>query len=336
MAHQKLSLEQQVALCQQIALLTRAKLPLESQLANIAGQQSGSLAESARHVEQQLVQGKSLVDSLASESSVNSRTLAACIEAGQASNQLDSTLERWTSMHLANAQSSKRLVFAMIYPLVLIVIMLISIGMTSWNLIPEIRDTYALFQQELPKWLDLLVKLRENFVWLLLAMFVATFLPLSIWRWRRRGMNQQGLPKLLEKRLRLEALATRLASIQLASSRPLSEIAPRCLLAMGVEKQQSEQSFANLQARRPLNPLPPETSMLLGSLHGGIIDRDRAVEMLNVVGDQLDYQAEMAASRDSRWLPMFVALIVLVVTLSAYGLLVYLPWIQLMYKIGQP
>jgi hypothetical protein len=55
-----------------------------------------------------------------------------------------------------------------------------------------------------------------------------------------------------------------------------------------------------------------------------------------VVSDQLDFQAEAAALRESRWLPMLVALIILVITLAAYCLLVYLPWIQLMYRIGQP
>lgn len=336
MAHQKLSLQQQLALCQQIALLTKAKLPLESQLARIAGQQSSSVAQAAKQVEQQLVQGKSLVDSLAADSSASSRTLAACIEAGQASNQLDSTLERWTAMHIANAQSSKRLAAAMLYPAILVVIMLISIGMTAWHLIPDIRDTYVLFQQDLPSWLNLLVKLHENIGWLVFLICLATVSPLVIFFWRRRGSNKQGLPKLPQKRLRLQALGTRLASIQLSASRPLSEIVPRCVLAMGAEKQQAEQSFELLQARLPLNPLPPETSMLLGSLHGGIIDRERAVQLLNVLSDQLDYQAEMISLRDSRWLPMLVALIVLFVTLAAYGLLVYLPWIQLMYRIGQP
>lgn len=335
MAKSKVTLDQQVALCQQIASLTAAKLPLESQLARIAGQQSGGLAEAARDVERQLMQGKSLVDSLAPDASSHSRILAACIEAGQASNQLDTALERWTSMQIANAQTSRRLAIAMLYPLVLILIMLISISMTAWHLIPEIHDTYLLFQQDLPKWLKLLVELRENFGWVLMAIIAATILPLAFFFWRRRGYNKMGLPRLPERRLRIQALATRLASIQLSASQPLKEVVPRCVLAMG-SQQQSEHSFERLKARRPLDPLPPETSMLLGSLYAGVIDSGRAVELLDVVSDQLDYQADVIARRDSRWLPMLVALIVLVVTLAAYGLLVYLPWIQLMFQIGQP
>lgn len=224
----------------------------------------------------------------------------------------------------------------MVYPMVLIVIMFISISLTAWNLIPEIQATYALFQHETPNWLLMLATLREHFFWLILAMCLATLLPIAVWFWRRGSVDSTGLPRLPEKRLRLQSLASRLASIQIAGSLPLSEVVPRCLTAMGVDQTKSTQAFEDLQARRTLEPLPVETSMLLGSLHGGIIDRDRAIELLDVVSDQFEYQAEVAGGRDARWLPALVAVIVFVVTVATYGLLVYLPWIQLMHRIGQP
>jgi Type II secretion system (T2SS), protein F len=335
MLDQKLSLQQQLMLCQQIALLTRTNLPLEHQLSQIAGQSKGNLAEAARHVGARLESGVPLVDSLVSDgdSSAN-RTLAACIQAGQSSNQLDQSLERWTSMHLSNSRSTKRFTSAMVYPFLLIVIMFVSIGLSAWTLIPEIRDTYLLFNQGLPGWLKLIVQLRENFYVVLIVMALLTLVPLAIWSYRRRGLDNSGIPKSLEKRLRLQALATRLASLQLSASRPLSEIVPLCLSAVGAEKKRSEHSFQDLQARRPLDPLPAETSMLLGALHGGMVERDRAVELLNTISDQLDYRAELKSLRDARWIPMLIAIIVFLVTMAAYATLVYLPWIQLMYKIG--
>jgi hypothetical protein len=84
-----------------------------------------------------------------------------------------------------------------------------------------------------------------------------------------------------------------------------------------------------------LDPLPAEASMLLGALHGGIVERSRAVELLDTISDQLDYRAELKSLRDARWIPMLIAIIVFLVTLAAYAALVYLPWIQLMYNIGK-
>lgn len=329
----KLSLEQQIALCQQIARLTHSKLPLEAHLQDIAKSESGALAQSAATVEQQLVQGKRLVDALAAEDTRDSRILAACIEAGQSCNRLDKTLEEWTSMHIANAQSAKRLRSVMVYPVLLILILLISIGLTSWHLIPEIRDTYELFDRNLPAWLEWLVWTRSHFAWMISLMILMTVSPLLIWLRRRFIRDSHGVPKQRVKRMRLQALATRLAHVQLMSSRPLSEILPRCMQAMGLPKSESELAFKRLQEQGPLVPLPAETSMLLGAIYGGVINREKAMELLDQIGKQLSFRADVESLRESRWLPMLVAIVVCVVVLISYLLLIYLPWVELLRQI---
>lgn len=329
----KLTLDQQIAVCVQIAKIAGTKLPIEQQLSQLAELKGGRLSESASIVQQRLLQGQSLSDALQGNNAAQSRILAACVEAGQASNQLELALQRWTEMHIANAQSAKRLEMAMVYPALLIVILLFSIGFTSWNLIPEIKQTYQQFDMNLPSWLVSLVWARQHFAWLMTMIAAVTFLPLVWWYARRFRKDSFGMPKLAATRLRLQALATSLAQLQLAASRPLSELLPRSMTALGLPPEYAQSAFASLQKQQSLAPLPTETSLLIGSLYAGVIDQPRAVELLGRVSNQLNFQAESYSVRESRWLPMLVAVVVCLVTLATYILLVYMPWIELLLRI---
>ncbi|MFO0942230.1 MAG: type II secretion system F family protein [Pirellulales bacterium] len=331
----KLTLDQQIAVCVQIAQIAGTKLPIEQQLAQLAELNGGKLSDSASIVQQRLLQGRSLSDSLKGTDSNQSRILAACVEAGQVSNRLDNALQHWTAMHIANAQSSKRLGAAMVYPSMLIAILLLSIGFTAWHLIPEIHATYQQFEMSLPQWLSLLVWTRQHFFALMSLITIATILPLAGWFLRRFRKDSFGLPKLAAPRLRLQALATSLSQMQLAASRPISESLPRSMSAMGLSQELADSAFNNLQKQQALHPLPTETSLLLSSLYAGVIDQAKAVELLGRISTQLNFQADAMSLRESRWLPMMVSIVVCIVTVATYVLLVYLPWVELLLRIVQ-
>jgi Type II secretion system (T2SS), protein F len=330
---QPLSLQQQLSLCQQIAQLTKAKLPLEAHLTTGSQQPTATVAGA---VQQQLASGKSLADVLAGQSTPHSISLAACIRVGEATGKLDRALESWTELHIANAQSSKRLRSSMLYPLLLIIIMFVSICFSFWTLIPGIDQSFQLFRIPVPQWLQAMIWLRANFAVLLLAMALATFGPLSWWWWKRSGNDELGVTRNAAKRLRLQSLSTQLAVLQLEAGRPLAEVLPRCLACMGLPETMSADAFDRFRRQEPLVPLPAEFLLLLGSLYAGLIRPEKLVELLTIVTDQLKYQADLVSQRESNWLPMYVAIIVSLVTLLAYGILVYLPWLELLQSISQP
>lgn len=332
----ELSLDQQIAICNQIAQIAGTKLPIEQQLTQLAELKGGDLSSSASVVQERLLKGLSLSDALKGKDSRQSRILAACIEAGQVSNQLDVALQRWTGMHIANAQSNKRLLTAMVYPTLLIAILLLSVGLTAWNLIPEIHETYRQFDQKLPRWFGFMVWARQHFVGLMILMTASTTLPLVWWFLRRFRKDSLGMPKLAEPRLRLQSLATSIAQMQLAASRPLGEALPRTMTAMGLSPEIAQSAFNSLQKQQALTPLPAETSLLFSSLYAGVIDQHKAVELLGRISTQLSFQADSLSLRESRLLPMMVAVVVCMVTLATYMLLVYVPWVELIIRIVQP
>jgi type II secretory pathway component PulF len=331
----QLQLADRLALCQQVARLARARLPISGELAKHIRTHS-RLHPAAASIDEQLQAGKSLAQAMANDCSRDSRILAACIEAGECSGHLERTLEAWAGMHLANGRSAKALRAAMLYPLLLIAITLGSLGYVIWTLIPEYKSTYALFGHSLPLWLDLLTRVRANVGWLLAVLAFLALAPLVIWAFRKRQFDPLGLPRDRVRRLRLQALASDLASVMIESSVPLVQLVPLSVAATGADAKYSSEAFGKLQKRAMIEPLGKESTLLLTSLFVGIMDRREASQHLAALGTHLRHHGDQVAERQVRWLPMLIALVVGLLTILTYVFLIYLPWVLLLKQMILP
>lgn len=329
-------LPNQLAVCQHVARLARAKLPLAGELSKFAQQASAPVRDAAEAVNSDLLAGKSLTEALTRDGSRDSRILAACIGAGECSGQLDKALESWASMHLANSHASRSLRTALAYPLLLIAITLLSLGYIIWTLIPEYERTYAMFNHLMPSWLELLVRVRAHYSWVLGSLALLALLPLFIWAIRRRRLDHLGLPRERARRLRLQSLASELASQMIDGSVPLTQLVPLMVAATGATGDQAELAFRRLQDRSAIEPLERETTLLLTTLHAGLMDRVETSQHLNSLSQLLRYQADQISMRQARWLPMLVALVVGLLTILTYVFLIYLPWLGLLKQISLP
>jgi hypothetical protein len=330
-----LTLVEQIALCQQMARLNQATLPLLDQLAVIGQGGDHRLGEASKIVRHRLLEGKSLTDALVTESCTDSRILAACLDAGLSSQRLDEALQHWTSFQLANQRASLNLRSAMIYPACLVLAAILSVSFGAWTLIPEIISTYEMFDANVPSWMSWGLSIRQRFHWFLIVMSLCCVSPVAIWLWNRRRLDPYGVPQSRSTRLRLQALATQIAKIQLDAQRPLPEILPRCAAAMGMDSNTCQKAFKNLRLHQPLGSLPLETTMILASVYCGIIRADQAAKHCQQISLHQLEMAELREQRETRWLPMLVAIAVGTVTLITYGLLIYAPWAQLMTRIGK-
>lgn len=335
MSQPPLTLPEQLAVCQQVAQLVRSKLPLSGELTRFA-EQANNATRAAHSVDEQLMAGKSLTDALAGDPSRGSRVLAACIEVGEQSGQLAQTLDAWTELHLACTRYSRMLRGALLYPALLIIVMLCSLSFVVWSLIPEYRSTYAQFDAQLPPWLNALITVREQLGWLLVALVLAALVPLLWWAMRRRSFDRWGVPRERAARGQTQALATELLQVGVSAGMPLSRLLPCSVRASGGEAQAGERAMADLQQQQPIPQLCQETSLLIASLHAGLLSRTEAVEHLAEVAHFLRQHAEDSAASAARWLPMLVALTVGGLTLLTYVCLIYLPWILLLQKIATP
>ncbi|MEM8732693.1 MAG: type II secretion system F family protein [Planctomycetota bacterium] len=329
----KSDLQNKMAVCQRIASLVRARLPIAGELAKPQSSMSSSANKLAASVDQDIQQGKSLVAALASDSDPHSRVLAACIEAGEKSNAVDQTLHSWTGIHIASSRARRTYIVALLYPTLLILTTLVSLSFVAWKLIPQYELTYSTFEQTLPGWLQAIVWLRNQFWLLTIGLAVLILSPLLLWYFSRRRRAANGFIRDRAEQERVQWLAADLAATMLKAERPLNEIAPLITRAAGGDQKAVENAFASLQAQRDLSPVAQETSTVLSALYSGVLSPKEALHHLNEVADHFTQSAERYDSKQARWIPMFVAIVVGVITVASYTFLIYLPWIWLMREI---
>lgn len=332
MNQRALTLADQLAICQQVSRLVRSQLPIAGELSQWAvGTENQQTAAST--VDQKISAGKSLAEAIASDPSRDSRMLSACISVGEPIGKLAQTLEAWTEMHLACSRYSKSLRAALVYPTLLIVVTLLSLGYVIWQLIPEYRTTFAQFQAELPTWLDWLIWVREQLGFLLFGLFFVALAPLAWWYWRRRSYDAHEMPCDVPRRLRVQVLSAELLRCGIDGGLPLIQLVRWSVQASGGSSAAVDNSFELVQHQQRVPQLAQESSLLVASLHAGLLTAQEATDHLAQVADALRQQADDRAARAARWLPMMVALTVGGLTILTYVFLIYVPWVLLLLRI---
>ncbi len=336
MPESTLTLAQQLALCQQVARLVRGKLPIAGELSRLIDQESGLSSAAARTVDEQLASGKPLAAVIAGDPSRSSRMLSACIEVGEQAGKLEQTLEAWTELHLACSRYSKSLRAALVYPALLIVVTLLSLGYIIWQLIPEYRATYAQFDADLPVWLEWLIGIREQLGFLLVGLLLVAVAPLVGWYWRRRSFDARGLPRDVPQRLRVQVLSAEVLKSGIDGGLPLTRLVPLSVQGSGGDAAAVDRALPLVQNQKLVPQWARESSMLISSLHAGLLSAEETSRHLSHVADTLRQQADDRAASSARWLPMLVALTIGGLTIVTYVFLIYLPWILLLMRIVEP
>ncbi len=334
MNQSQLPLADRLAICQQVARLAHARLPIAGEIAR--NMHASRLRANAQQVEDQLQSGMSLEQVLAGDDSRDARILSACIRAGESSGRLDRTLEAWTSVHMADSQATRSLRVSMLYPLLLIAVTVCSLGFVIWKLIPEYEATYSMFDRQMPVWLSILAQMHDYLWWILAGLVFFAVLPLAIWAVRRRRFDAMGLPLDRSRRLRLQGLAAELSSLMIANETPLMHTVSLSVAATGVGAAHVQNSFEKIQKRAMIEPLGRESTLLLASLFAGVMNVQEASKHLAMLGRHLQQRADQNSQRQARWLPMLIALVVGSLTILTYVFLIYLPWLLLLKQIVTP
>ncbi|MEM7473516.1 MAG: type II secretion system F family protein [Planctomycetota bacterium] len=335
MSKREITLQQQISVCKLIAKLVRAQLPISGQLAKAMGAAPSSTKELATQVDEDVQAGKVWSDALLADERPETQVLAACIEAGEASQRLDDSLQSWTGMHIANTKARRSFLSALVYPLLLILITIVALTCLSYSLIPQYRQTYLLFDQDLPLWLEWIVSIREN-AWAMVLFIVAgTVGPLLVFAFLK-ARSRSGNRDKQARSLRLQALSADMAAFMTSASVALQRVTEVAARAAGATQKEAAEAWELIQAKKTVPVLPRESSMLLGSAHAGILNAEETSQHLEEVALNLRRSAEMLESAHARWAPMLVALSVGAVTILSYVFLIFLPWIWLMQKIADP
>lgn len=315
----------------ELAALVRAGIPLEAGLASLARSGMGKLSDLALRMEQQLQQGRSLVDALRMEGGAITPIYLATVEAALRADQLPAALVALTDYGRTSEDIGQRIRLALLYPRIVTgfayVLFCLLVGWIFPRYYHELIQEYGV---EVPWVMEVLLgfsrNLRTLFIPLPLILIVGG-LGLKLWisgivgsdylprsdRWQlyRQGFWLPGVRKTYDD---VEAsLASGLLSLLVRHEVPLAE-ALRLVAPTSSSKRLAEgldlcataiQSGADLRGLRSIRELP----ILLRETLVSLATTNRLVDGL----DQAAIVYHRRAIRRSEWLRTMLPTLAIVV-----------------------
>lgn len=343
----KLNSEEFLAFNQELAALLRAGLPLLQSLdLMLERMENESLRSVLTEVRDQVKSGAELSDAFASFGDLFPSLYSATLKAGERSGELEGVLTRFIRFQRLVMQTRKRVVSALVYPVVLILLSLAMITIMAVVVVPRFSAFYTDLDAELPGLtktiLGISFFMRDHFLWIVAGIGVGIFL------WRRWVRTDSGRETVDRWRLGIPLVGDIFLLFALGEfCRSLAT-----LLAGGIPLLQAletaTQSVGNLHIRRKLEPAASEIRQG-GAFHQSIEDSGIvppiAIDMIKVgeatgsldemlqnVADNFDDKVE---TRTERLLSLVepIMLIVMGVIIATILIAIYLPMFSVLGQI---
>jgi len=186
-------------LTRQLATLVRAGLPLEEALLAVSQQSEKPRVQSILlGVRAKVLEGHTLAAGLADFPRVFPEIYRATVSAGEQSGHLDTVLERLSEYTEGREVIRQKVLGAMMYPIVLVVMSLTIVSILLTYVVPKVVAVFENSHAKLPLATRVLVGtsdfLRNDGLWLLLALAAGTIL---FWRWQRSADARRTLDRWL-------------------------------------------------------------------------------------------------------------------------------------------
>ena len=347
-----LSLDELLALNDEIAALVRAGVPLESGLLDLGRDLPGRLGRLATRLAESMAQGQTLDQAIAARQAEFPRLYLAIVAAGRRSGRLAVALEGLTTAARRVAEMRQLTGAAMIYPVVVfLVAWLLLIGFVMY-FAPAVAPSYHDFNAPSAPWMTSIAQVGPSAVyWGPIGPFVVLLTFGVWWHMSRRALTLDGdrasrwlgwipgagglfrscqaatFAEVLALLVEQEApLAEGLRLAAAASGSP-PMVADAESLAAAVERGETP-SQCLTHARR----FPP----LLGWLIATGQERGPLVPALRHAAVSYRQRAMRRAEAIQRYLPVAWSLGLGGTTVLVYALLLFGPWFSLLRTISQP
>ncbi len=170
----------------QLATMVVAGLSLPESLTILRSQTTNStFAAVLLDIENQIIGGGNLADSLSKYPKYFSAIYVALIRAGESSGQLEAVLTRLADSLESQREFRSKVQGAMIYPVIILIGMTVVVGVMMTVVVPKMTDLYKDFGVSLPATTQLLISVSNVFVkfwWLMILFAVGGAAAFRKWR----------------------------------------------------------------------------------------------------------------------------------------------------------
>lgn len=179
-----LSLDELIALNDEIAALVRAGVPLDTGLRSLGGELPGRLGRLARSLSERLERGESLVQALDDTGGGFPRAYRAVVAAGLRSGRLAAALEGLSTAARRANELRRVMIVSLIYPVVVLMVASLLFLFTALKTAPIVAEVYEQLGFDPPWWYQRLQDLLQFSPQLMAALWVLGLLVGGIWLYR--------------------------------------------------------------------------------------------------------------------------------------------------------
>ena len=176
---------------QELAALLRAGLPvLQSLDVLLERRENPAFARALQDIRERVKSGESLSDGFSAQGEMFPRLYAATLASGERSGELHSVLKRYIAFAKNLLTVKKKVVSALVYPIILIALMIILMTVVVFFILPKFQSFLAELGTELPLPTKILLGIADVAIgyWQYLAgAIVALVVGISLWRQSEGG-----------------------------------------------------------------------------------------------------------------------------------------------------
>jgi type IV pilus assembly protein PilC len=344
----KVSSREFIVFNQELATLLKAGMPLVQSLDILRkAVENATFKAVLDDVHQRVQAGSSLSEAFEVHGSLFPGVYTASLMAGEKSGSLDTVLRRFIAYTKIVSSVRRRVLSALMYPIVLIGLSLAVVTIIVVRVVPAFAEFYSGFNAELPLATRVLTStstaIRTNLLWILLAIAAAGFFG---WSWFKRPGQRTRLHAIMLRAPLIGTVATKFATAQFARTLatllqggiPLVTALDVAARAIGNRAMAQQVDIVARDVR--------EGQSLATALTSRGIFPDVAIKMVEVgeatgaLQDMLNAQADFYDEDIDTTLTRFVALveptllIIMGIVIAGLLLALYMPVFQLSSAVG--
>ncbi len=342
-----ISLDELVALNEEMAALVRAGVPLDSGMAELGRDLPGKLGVLAAQIGGRLSQGESLPQILADDRRCLPLVWRAVVESGLRAGDLPAALESMAATGRNIAEMRRAVMMSLIYPLIVVLTAYASFVFLATCIAPTILDAFRDLANQDQPFLGLLVWMGANAKWWAAWVPLAALLCLAIWWFRSSRAQTISNSKLMRwpaslRMLRSCRLATfaEILALMVRQHVPFHDGLELASQACGDRRLRDAGATVASRLRRgePLSTtdvdliaFPPLLGWLIA--YGG--QTHILSNMLREMAERYRTQAQRAANWSAVYLPMIITVIFGGLITLLQGFAVFVPLTQLFIGIAR-